>query len=58
MGKENQNDQYDEIVEQYKAFQTDGVDVDFTIAKADKDDLEAQARSEAADERAKNRKQH
>ncbi|MBD3109529.1 YfhD family protein [Bacillus sp. AGMB 02131] len=58
MGKQNQNENYDEIVEQYKAFQTDGVDVDFEIGKADQDDLEALARSEAADERAKNRKQH
>lgn len=57
MGKQNENKNIDQILQQYKAFDTDGVDVEFSIEKADKDDIEALARSQAADRRAKNRKQ-
>ena len=38
-----------------KALQSDGLDVEFSIEEADQDDLEALARSKAADERAHNR---
>jgi len=53
---EKQNKNIDQYLKQHEAFVTDGVDVDFSMAEADQDDLEALARSEAADERAKNRK--
>jgi hypothetical protein len=35
---------------------TDGIDIEFSQELADHDDLEAQARSRAADQRAKRRK--
>ena len=54
---ENENKNIDQYLKQHKAFETDGVDVEFSMEEADQDDLEALARSEAADERAKNRKQ-
>ena len=51
-----ENKNIDQYLKQHKAFETDGVDVEFSIEQADQDDLEALARSKAADERAKNRK--
>ncbi|MFZ0444381.1 MAG: YfhD family protein [Bacillus sp. (in: firmicutes)] len=39
-----------------KNIKPDGLDVEFSQELADQDDLEAQARSKAADERAKARK--
>lgn len=56
MENQNENKNIDQYLKQHKAFETDGVDVEFSIEQADQDDLEALARSEAADERAKNRK--
>ncbi|WP_163100651.1 YfhD family protein [Peribacillus alkalitolerans] len=37
-------------------FKSDGIDVEYSAELADQDDLEAQARSKAADERARRRK--
>ena len=39
-----------------KNIKPDGLDIEFSQELADQDDLEAQARSKAADERAKSRK--
>ena len=57
MGKQNENKNIEQYLKQHKAFETDGIDVEFSMEEADQDDLEALARSEAADERAKNRKE-
>ncbi len=57
MENQNENKNIDQYLKQHKAFETDGVDMEFSIEQADQDDLEALARSKAADERAKNRKQ-
>jgi len=53
MGNSNHNKKSSE---EMNAFQSDGIDVVFSMEKADDDDLEALARSQAADERAKKRK--
>ena len=46
----------EKLSNQSKVTQSDGIDVEFSQELADHDDLEAQARSKAADARAKARK--
>ena len=50
------NEDNDQITNTARAFQSDGRDVEFSQELADKDDLVAQERSKAADQRAKARK--
>ena len=49
------NDGEDQITNTEGEFQSDGRDIEFSQELADKDDLTAQARSKAADQRAKAR---
>ncbi|WP_075050799.1 YfhD family protein [Bacillus testis] len=51
-----QNKDNDQISNTAGAFQSDGLDVEFSQELADQDDLVAQERSKAADQRAKARK--
>ncbi|WP_338749140.1 YfhD family protein [Bacillus sp. FJAT-52991] len=50
------NENNDQSTNTAGAFQSDGRDVEFSQELADKDDLVAQERSKAADQRAKARK--
>lgn len=56
MVRNRNNDDTDQITNTAGKFQSDGRDVEFSQEVADKDDLVAQERSKAADERAKARK--
>ena len=49
------NDGDDQITNTAGEFQSDGRDIEFSLELADQDDLTAQARSKAADKRAKAR---
>jgi hypothetical protein len=53
MLQSNNNEENDQITNTAGAFQSDGRDVEFSQEHADEDDLVAQARSKAADQRAK-----
>ncbi|KIL72742.1 YfhD family protein [Bacillus badius] len=50
------NEENDQLTNTAGAFQSDGRDVEFSQELADRDDLVAQERSKAADQRAKARK--
>lgn len=56
MSRNINNEDNDQITNTAGAFQSDGRDVEFSQESADHDDLVAQERSKAADQRAKARK--
>ena len=56
MAHDLHNGEDDQITNTAGEFQSDGRDIEFSQELADQDDLNAQARSKAADERAKARK--
>ena len=56
MAENIHNGEDDQITNTAGEFQSDGRDIEFSQELADQDDLNAQARSKAADERAKARK--
>lgn len=58
MSRNINNEDNDQITNTAGAFQSDGRDVEFSQESADHDDLVAQERSKAADQRAKTRKKN
>ena len=56
MAENIHNGEDDQITNTAGEFQSDGRDIEFSQELADQDDLNAQERSKAADERAKARK--
>ncbi|WP_019241663.1 MULTISPECIES: YfhD family protein [Bacillus] len=56
MSQNINNQDNDQITNTAGAFQSDGRDVEFSQELADQDDIAAQKRSKAADQRAKARK--